>query len=270
MDFNSFVFPTPISSYTHEDFKGELVWIPKKEYYSYRDKIKYNNYKSLIPKTGVSVYNNEMDEKINLENCFSKYDNQINPVNNKKSENKGIYQKTHQSTVHKIPTISFTFDNKFKTENSNDKLNFLPCLFLKTHDKGSNKILIYFHANYEDLGYTYPICAAIRKSLKINVLSVEYPNYGLYKSDKECSSEAIIEDADQIYKFLTEIMNIEENNIIIMGRCIGSGPAVYLASKYHPKSLILVSAFKSIKFAVKSIFDRLKFGWFFEKFVKER
>jgi hypothetical protein len=268
MDFNSFVFPTPSSSYTADDFKGELVWIPKKEHYSYRDKIKYNNYKSLIPRTTIS--NNEMDEKINLENCLSKYDNQINSVNKKKSEI--IYQKSGRShsTVHKIPTISFTFENKFKSEKSKEKLNFIPCLFLKTNGKESNKILIYFHANYEDLGYTYPICAAIRKSLKINVLSVEYPNYGLYKSDRECSSDAIIEDADQIYKFLTEIMNIEESNIVVMGRCIGSGPAVYLASKYHPKSLILVSAFKSIKFAVKSIFDKVKFGWFFEKFVKER
>ena len=49
-------------------------------------------------------------------------------------------------------------------------------------------------------------------------------------------------------------MNISESNILVMGRCIGSGPAVYLATQFNPLSLILISPFKSIKGAVKKYF----------------
>jgi hypothetical protein len=169
--------------------------------------------------------------------------------------------------VQKIPSISFSFDNKFKITQKNSE--HIPCLFIKYEN--SKKILIYFHANYEDLGLTYHVCVLISKYLKINVLSVEYPNYGIYKTAKnECTSDEIEKDADCIYKFLTEIMSIEESNIIVLGRCIGSGPATFLAEKYNPGSLVLISPFKSIKAAVKSIFDKIKFGWLFEKMVSER
>ena len=196
--------------------------------------------------------------------------------------------KYSSSIIQKIPSISFSFDNKFQKEEPLDKINHIPCLFIKYSNtltnpnnkskaknnlpslSTSDKILIYFHANYEDLGYTYNICSSISRHLKINVLSVEYPNYGIYKSNIECSSEAILEDAEDIYKFLVDIKNIEESKIIIQGRCIGSGPATYLASKYKPISLVLISPFKSIKEAVKSIFGKIKVGWILEKFVKER
>ena len=252
MDFNSYVFPIPTASYNEDDFKGDLIWIPKKEHYVYRDKIKYNScntlsQRPLYKKTSTNYFKRRTESEFSV---------------------RILKRKRNLSNVQKIPSVLFSFVNKFAEEEEKEKVSHIPCLFLKTRDKVSNKVIIYFHANYEDLGFTHHICSAIRKSLRMNVLSVEYPGYGMYKSDVECSSEAIQKDADQIYKFLTEIMNIEESNIIVMGRCVGSGPAVYLASKYNPASLILVSPFKSIKEAVKSIFNKM--GWFLEKFVKER
>lgn len=43
--------------------------------------------------------------------------------------------------------------------------------------------MIYFHGNAEDIGYSYEFTDSIRKNLKINVLSVEYPGYGIYKGE---------------------------------------------------------------------------------------
>ncbi len=40
---------------------------------------------------------------------------------------------------------------------------------------------------------------------------------------------------------------MEEKDIVIFGRSIGSGPAIYLASKYKPGILALMSAYTSIK-----------------------
>lgn len=40
---------------------------------------------------------------------------------------------------------------------------------------------------------------------------------------------------------------IEESNIIVMGRSLGSGPSSHLAAKYSPAALILISPLTSIK-----------------------
>jgi esterase/lipase len=71
----------------------------------------------------------------------------------------------------------------------------------------------------------------------------------------------ILKDADTIYNFLINVRKFQQQNIIILGRCMGSGPAIYLAGRYQPKGLILISPFISIKKAVKSILDKLSIGW---------
>lgn len=65
-------------------------------------------------------------------------------------------------------------------ELKNVNLSNIPCLFLPFYE-GSNKLLIYFHGNAEDLGYSYEFSSTLRTKLKVNVLVVEYPGYGLYK-----------------------------------------------------------------------------------------
>ena len=48
--------------------------------------------------------------------------------------------------------------------------------------KGSNKLIIFFHGNAEDIGISYEMLDHLRTALKINVLAVEYPGYGVYES----------------------------------------------------------------------------------------
>lgn len=250
MDFNTFVFPRPKSSYTVDDFKGELIWIPNKINFNYRDKLKYNNYKSLLNKTTILSTNTSISSR------------------RKSVMYESMRRQNSLSMAQRIPSVSFSIDNKFTEIKEN--IDYIPCLHLKsTDDKNSNKILLYFHANYEDIGYTYGLMSSIVKSLRVNVLSVEYPGYGVYKSSR-CSSDQIIQDANMVFNFLTNIMNIPENNILVMGRCIGSGPATHLATKFNPLCLILVSPIKSIRHAVNSIFNKVGVGWMFQKFIKER
>jgi esterase/lipase len=175
--------------------------------------------------------------------------------------------------VQKIPSVTFTIDNKFdegKNKNLLEKnLEYIPCLFYAPENK-SDIILLYFHSNYEDIGNSSSLLKLICKFLNINVLSIEYPNYGIYTSKNSANAETILSDADSIFKFINEVQNINENNIILMGRCIGSGPATYLAKKYNVMSLILLSPLKSIKEAIKTMFPRLKIGEVIQNLVKER
>ena len=106
--------------------------------------------------------------------------------------------------------------------------------------------------------------------IKVNVLAMEYPNYGIYSCKNSANAETILNDADIVFKFINEVQNINENNIILMGRCIGSGPATYLSKNHNVMALILLSPLKSIKEAIKTLFPKLKIGEVIQSIVKER
>lgn len=60
-------------------------------------------------------------------------------------------------------------------------------------------------------------------------------------------------------------------NITVMGRSIGSGPAVFLASVYRLRALVLISPFLSIGETVKDMYGNLFAGLLKERFNnKER
>ena len=53
------------------------------------------------------------------------------------------------------------------------------------------------------------------------------------------------------------MLDVPLDKIIIMGRSLGSGPATYLASKFHVKMLVLISAFTSIKDLVRDMLGKM-------------
>lgn len=57
---------------------------------------------------------------------------------------------------------------------------------------------------------------------------------------------------------------MEEKDVLLFGRSMGSGPASYLASQYRPGTLILMSPYTSIRNVVKS-----KVGQLLSKLVAE-
>lgn len=54
---------------------------------------------------------------------------------------------------------------------------------LLQYAKGSSKIFLYFHANAEDLGRAQRFLSYIHVYLKMHVIAVEYPGYGIYQGD---------------------------------------------------------------------------------------
>ena len=63
----------------------------------------------------------------------------------------------------------------------------------------------------------------------------------------ESNEKNILDDALYIYDYINQVMGIEEENIIVYGRSIGTGPATDVASKRSPACLLLMSAFKSVR-----------------------
>jgi pimeloyl-ACP methyl ester carboxylesterase len=56
-----------------------------------------------------------------------------------------------------------------------------------------------------------------------------------------------------VYDYFTKDYGFPEQNIIVFGRSIGSGPATYVASQRRPAMLCLMSPFKSIKEVVGTL-----------------
>jgi abhydrolase domain-containing protein 17 len=63
----------------------------------------------------------------------------------------------------------------------------------------------------------------------------------------EANEENILDDALYAYDYINLVLGIEEKNIIVFGRSMGSGPATHVASKRNPATLMLMSSFKSIR-----------------------
>jgi hypothetical protein len=91
--------------------------------------------------------------------------------------------------------VEFLNDSSSPKKNS---LPYIPCLFLP-YSGGSSKVLMYFHGNAEDIGLSYEMLDHLRAALKVNILAVEYPNYGIYKDIEGCTAEKIKDDAVYIY-----------------------------------------------------------------------
>ena len=94
--------------------------------------------------------------------------------------------------------------------------------------------------------------------MKMHILAVEYPGYGLYKTSKPNENQ-MKEDAEIVYLYLTKTIGIKEKNIILFGRSMGSGPSTYLSAKRNPYSLLLMSPYTSIKDVARNLLGWMAF-----------
>ena len=68
-------------------------------------------------------------------------------------------------------------------------------------ERKSSHIIVYFHANAEDLKSSYPMLDYLRKALDVWVISMEYPGYGIYEG--EPSESQVLDDADGLMEWLS-------------------------------------------------------------------
>ncbi len=101
--------------------------------------------------------------------------------------------------------------------------------------------LLYSHGNEEDIADSSPLYEELHSS-GLGIIAYDYPGYGLSTGsphEDSCQRAALA-----IWRHLIE-SGVEPSSIVITGRSVGSGPAVWLASQVKPAGLILISPFKS-------------------------
>ena len=74
---------------------------------------------------------------------------------------------------------------------------------------------------------------------------MEYPGYGVY--DGQPSEQRMCRDAVRVFDYLTKNLLISNKSISVLGRSMGSGPAIHLSSVRDPAHCILVSPYTSIR-----------------------
>lgn len=141
------------------------------------------------------------------------------------------FQPTHAS--------SLPVEDVWLTTRDNIRLNgwYLP-------NPGSEKALLWFHGNAENIGYGLGQ-AAFYSRLGVNVLAVDYRGYG--RSGGSPDEAGVYRDADAAYDYLIRVRHIQPKNIIIYGHSLGGAVAIDLASRRECGGLIAQSAFTSIR-----------------------
>ncbi|HLP91342.1 MAG TPA: alpha/beta hydrolase [Nostocaceae cyanobacterium] len=118
--------------------------------------------------------------------------------------------------------------------------------------------ILYAHGNAEDLGMIQDVLEKYKK-WGFSVFAYDYRGYGT--SEGTPTEYHAYQDIETAYNYLTKEIKIPPEKIIVLGRSVGGGSAVDLASKKPVGGLILENAFTSA-FRVVVPFPLLPFDKF--------
>ncbi|XP_052195729.1 uncharacterized protein LOC127803508 [Diospyros lotus] len=89
--------------------------------------------------------------------------------------------------------------------------------------------LLYSHGNAADLGQMYELFIELSIHLKVNLIGYDYSGYG--QSSGKPSEHNTYADIEAVYKFLEESYGAKQEDIILYGQSVGSGPTLDLAAR---------------------------------------
>jgi pimeloyl-ACP methyl ester carboxylesterase len=108
-------------------------------------------------------------------------------------------------------------------------------------------LLIYFGGNAEEVSWLLDDFA---RQTKIAVALINYRGYGLSEG---APSEAVLStDAIAVFDALTARPDVNAQSVVLMGRSLGTGVAVYLASQRKARAVVLVSPYDSLSSVAQS------------------
>jgi alpha-beta hydrolase superfamily lysophospholipase len=113
------------------------------------------------------------------------------------------------------------------------------------------KLIIYYGGNAEEVSCRIDDFKGLEN---YSVLLMNYRGYG--KSSGSPSEKHLFSDAVQIFDYITGTLDIQPENRVLFGRSLGSGIALYVASRREVSSVVLVTPFDSIRNIVR---DKIPF-----------
>ncbi|XP_047317516.1 alpha/beta hydrolase domain-containing protein 17B-like [Impatiens glandulifera] len=89
--------------------------------------------------------------------------------------------------------------------------------------------VLYSHGNAADLGQMYDLFSELRLHLRVNLMGYDYSGYG--QSTGKPSEHSTYADIEAAYKCLEKTYGVKEENMILYGQSVGSGPTSDLACR---------------------------------------
>ncbi|GJX11826.1 protein ABHD17B [Tanacetum coccineum] len=94
------------------------------------------------------------------------------------------------------------------------------------HPMASSTVL-YSHGNAADLGQMYELFIELSIRLRVNLMGYDYSGYG--QSSGKPSENNTYADIEAVYKCLEESYGTKQEDIVLYGQSVGSGPTLDLA-----------------------------------------
>ncbi|PRQ40539.1 putative serine aminopeptidase, S33, alpha/Beta hydrolase [Rosa chinensis] len=134
------------------------------------------------------------------------------------------------------------------------KGNEIVALFIK--NPSASLTVLYSHGNAADIGQMYHVFSELSVYLGVNLMGYDYSGYG--QSTGKPSEQDTYADIEAAYKCLEDTYGVKEEDIILYGQSVGSGPTLDLASRLpHVRAVILHSPILSglrVMYPVKKTF----------------
>ncbi|XP_047314499.1 alpha/beta hydrolase domain-containing protein 17B-like [Impatiens glandulifera] len=89
--------------------------------------------------------------------------------------------------------------------------------------------VVYSHGNAADLGQLYDLFVQLKANLRVNLIGYDYSGYGA--STGKPSEVDTYADIEAVYECLETDYGISQEDIILYGQSVGSGPTLHLAAK---------------------------------------
>ena len=103
--------------------------------------------------------------------------------------------------------------------------------------------LVHFHGNGEELVDQVTLARQLM-DLRVGVLAVEYPGYGL-AAKQTASEESLYAAAERALGYLRD-ENVTRDSIVLIGFSLGTGVAAEMARRGHANRLVLIAPYTSI------------------------
>ncbi|XP_071703044.1 uncharacterized protein [Rutidosis leptorrhynchoides] len=89
--------------------------------------------------------------------------------------------------------------------------------------------LLYSHGNAADVGQMYELFCELSLHLRVNLMGYDYTGYG--QSSGKPTEHNTYADVEAAYRCLVETYGVKEEDVILYGQSVGSGPTLDLASR---------------------------------------
>ena len=119
--------------------------------------------------------------------------------------------------------------------------------------------LLYCHGNGEDISHNVELVRRLRNQLTASVFIFDYRGYG--KSSGSPHEAGLIADGLAAQQWLAEQLNVETNQLVLVGRSLGGGVAVALAEQQGARALVLQNTFASMTDVAAGKFPWLPIRW---------